>query len=181
MGEYQRYQIRRPISVVEIGENQRIRTSLAPLIYQALMNVNPATGIANYPSDYEYVDAMWSPYGFYNIRFIQQDRQDSYYHSTIDPIPANPVYLIQHEGFHYFPEDIGQARMSYVRTPPSIVWGYDLNSNGIPVWNATTSQDPVWGEVDMLQIIVRALALIGVNLQMGVISQYANEVKQGGQ
>jgi hypothetical protein len=123
MGEYQKYQIRRPISVVEIGQNQRIRTSIAPLIYGTFLNISNQ-GIANYPNDYEYVDAMWTQYGYYNIRFIQQDRQDSYYHSTIDPVVVNPVYLIQHEGFHFFPEDTGVARMSYVRTPPSIVWGY---------------------------------------------------------
>lgn len=183
MGEYQKYQVRRPISVVEIGENQRIRTTIAPLIYQALMSVNPSTGLADYPSDYEYVDAMWGSdtSTSYNIRFVQQDRLDSYLHSTIDPIAVNPVYLIQHEGFHYYPPDIGAARMSYVRTPPSIVWGSVNDSNGIPVWNPATSQDPIWSETDMLQIIVRALALIGVNLQFGIVSQYAESIKQGGQ
>lgn len=183
LGEYQRYQITRPIAVVEFGQNERIRQSLSPLIYGTILNPNTTTGIAPYPSDHEYTDAMWGMYNisYYNIRFIQQDRLDSYIHSDIDPVVSNPVYLLQHEGFHFFPEDIGAARMSYVRTPPSIVWGYVEDSNGIPVWNPATSQDPVWGETDMLQIIVRALALVGVNLQFGVVLQYANEVKERGQ
>lgn len=181
LGEYQKYQIRRPISVVEFGQNERIRESISPLIYGTTLAPNTTTGIASFPSDFEYVDNMWSLYGFYNIKFIQQDRLDSYNRSTIDPIADNPVYLIQHEGFHFFPENIGSARMSYVRKPPSIVWGYTLDGNGIPVYNAALSQQPVWGETDIFQIIVRALQLVGVNLQLGVVIQYSQEIKNLGQ
>jgi hypothetical protein len=180
-GEYQKYQIRRPISVVEFGQNQMIRQSLAPLVYGVVLNPDTTTGIAAFPSDYEFNDAMWGLYGYYNIRFIQQDRQDSYLHSEIDPIATNPVYLIQHEGFHFFPENIGSARMSYIRTPPPITWGYDVDANGIPVYNATLSQQPVWADTDILQIVVRALAIIGVNLQFGAVMQYSEGIKQGGQ
>lgn len=182
LGEYQQYRATRPIGVVEFGQNQRIRDSLAPLIYGTVLTINPLTGIAPRPSDYEYVDNMWGLYGFYNIRFAQQDRQDSYIHSVIDPIAENPVYLLQHEGFHFFPEDLGQARMSYVRNAPSIIWGYTIDpTTEQEVWNPLTSQDPVWSETDMLNIIVRALAMIGVNLQFGAVQQYANEIKNIGQ
>lgn len=181
LGEYQKYQVGRPIAVVEFGQTEKIRQSIAPLIYGTVLNPNSTTGIAAYPPDFEQVDAMWSVYGFYNIRFIQQDRLDSYYHSSIDPVVTNPVYLVKHEGFQFYPEDIGMARMSYVRTPPSIVWGYVLDSNGLPVWNPLTSQDPVWSDYDMYNIIVRALQLVGVNLQLGIVIQYAQEIKNGGQ
>ena len=58
LGEYQKYQIRRPIAVVEFGQNERIRDSISPLIYNAILPINSTTGIATRPSDYEYVDAM---------------------------------------------------------------------------------------------------------------------------
>ncbi len=181
LGEYQKYQIRRPISTVELGMNERVRTSLAPLIYGVMLTID-GTGLAtNMPSDYEYPDAMWTSGGFYNIRFIQQDRLHSYYRSSIDPIGVNPVFLMNHEGLQFYPENTAGAKMSYVRTPPSIVWGFDYDSNDIPVWNPLTSQDPIWAETDILQILVRALQLIGVNLQLGVVLQYANEVKNTGQ
>ncbi len=183
LGEYQKYQIKRPISVVEFGENQRIRQSMSPLIYGTILSIDSG-GISQYPSDYEYNDAMWSVYGNYNIRFIQQDRQDSYLHSRIDPIITNPVYLINHEGFLFFPArpyGENQSKMSYVRTPPSIVWGYILDGNGRPVYNPLTSQQPVWGDTDIYEIIVRALQLVGVNLQLGVVIQYSQEIKDKGQ
>lgn len=181
LGEYQQYKQNRPVSVVVFGGNERIRDSIAPLIYGRVLTVAPTTGIAGFPSDYEYVDNMWGLYGNYNIRFIQQDRLDSFVHSQIDPVINNPVYLIQHEGFHFYPEDIGQARLSYVRTPPSIVWGYTLDSNNNPVWNASASQNPVWSDTDMLQIMVRALQIVGVNLQFNTLLGYASEVKNVGQ
>lgn len=184
LGEYQKYQIQRPIAVVEFGQNERVRDSIAPLIYNTVLPINSTTGIAPFPSDYEYVDAMWGVYGNYNIRFIQQDRLDSFVHSQIDPVTTNPVYLIRHEGFQYFPArpyGENQAAMSYVRNPPSITWGFVYDSNGIPVWNPATSQNPVWSDTDMLNIISRALMLVGVNLQFNTVIQYANDIKNGGQ
>jgi hypothetical protein len=145
------------------------------------MPVNSTTGIATYPSDYEYVDNMWGQYGYYNIKFIEQSRLDNYVHSAIDPIAENPVYLIQHEGFHFFPESIGNVRMSYVRTPPSITWGYVPDSNGIPTYNPATSQQPVWSDTDMYNIIVRALSLVGVSLDFRTLMGYSETIKNGGQ
>jgi hypothetical protein len=181
LGEYQKYQASRPIPVVALGESQKIRESIAPLIYNTILSPSVSTGIAAFPSDYESVDAMWTLYNFYNIRFAQQDRFSAWYRSAIDPVETNPVYLIKHEGFHFYPENIGSARLSYVRTPPSIVWGYNLDSNGIPVYNPATSQQPVWPDFDMMNIITRALQIIGVALQSGVVMQYAQEVKTIGQ
>lgn len=184
MGEYQKYQIRRPIAVVEFGQNERIRDSISSLIYNTILPISSTTGIAPFPSDYEYVDAMWGVYGNYNIRFTQQDRTDSYIHSSIDPVRENPVYLIRHEGFQFFPDrpfGENQAKMSYVRKPPSIVWGYVEDSNGRPVYNPSTSQNPIWGDTDILQVIARALQWIGVNLQFAMVVQYANEIKEKGQ
>lgn len=181
LGEYQKYQIQRPISVVEFGQNQRIRQSLSPLIYGTVLHPNSITGISPFPSDYEYNDAMWGLYGFYNIRFIQQDRLDSYYHSVIDPIVTNPVYLINHEGFQFYPENIGSAKMSYVRTPPPITWSFIDDVNGIPVYDPINSQQPVWADTDIMLVIVRALAIIGLNLQLPMVIQYANDIKNGGQ
>lgn len=181
LGSYQKYQAGRPIAVVEVGNKEKLRNSLSPLVYSAILNPNTTTGIAAYPSDYESADEMWSVYGFYNIRFVNQPRLNSFYRSTIDPVAQNPVYLLKHEGFQFYPENIGSARLSYFRKPPSITWGYVLDGNGIPVWNPSTSQNPVWGVTDMNNIIVRALRMIGVNLDSNSVAQYSNDIKYNGQ
>lgn len=180
VGEYQKYQAGRPIAVVEIGQNQKLRESVAPLIYNILLTPNTTTGISAVPSDWEMTDAMWGVYNFSRIRFAQQDQLDSYYNSVIDPIATNPIYLIKHEGFQFYPENIGFAKLSYVRTPPSIIWDY-TEINGEPVYNPATSVNPVWSDIDMYNIIVRALMLVGVSLQLGTVMQYAQTIKEGGQ
>ena len=181
LGQYQKYAPYRPIAVVEFGQTKRLRQSLAPLIYGTVLSINNVTGISSFPSDLEETDNMWSVYGNYNIRFAQQPRLDSFYHSTIDPIEENPVFLIKHEGFQFYPEDLGLARLSYVRTPPSIIWGSQPDFNGIPQYDPLTSQDPVWSDTDILNIIVRALDMVGVSMQFGAVVQYANKIKEGGQ
>ena len=180
-GEYQRFQIQRPIAVVQFGQNESIRTSLAPLVYGAILPIYNNTGISPFPNDFEEVDNMWTLYGMYDIRFVQQPRLANFKRSTIDPIADNPVYLIKHEGFQFYPEDLGWANLSYYRTPPSIVWGWVEDSNGTAVYDPTTSQDPVWSETDIYQILVRAWALAGVSMQYATVIQYANEVKERGQ
>lgn len=179
-GEYTKYQPGRPIAVVEFAQNEMIRTSLAPFIYGALLTPNPITGIAPYPSDFEYTDAMWGQYGFYKIKFVQQDRLASYYNSVIDPIQSNPVYLIKHEGFQFYPETIGNVSLSYIRTPPGIVWASNPDSNGRPIYDPINSVPPVWADSDMYQIIVRALQLVGINLQAADVVQYSQLIKTQG-
>lgn len=181
LGEYQKYQPKRPIATVEFGQNERVRQSISPLIYNTLLYPFVYNGVSPFPSDLEYTDTMWTQYGYSKVKFVQQDRLDDYLGSSIDPIVDNPIYLINHEGFLFFPNDIGVAKMSYVRTPPPITWAYILDANNRPVYDPINSQQPVWGEVDMLNIIVRALRLVGVNLQLGVVSQYAEEIKNNGQ
>lgn len=180
LGQYQKYQPGKPSAPVSFSENQRIRTSLAPLIYGAVLPIN-SLGVAQYPSDFEQVDAMWSVYNHYRIRFTQQDSLWSKYRSTIDPVETNPLYLMNHEGFQFYPENLAQARMSYVRTPPPMLWAYTSDGNGIPVYDPVNSIQPVWETTDLLSIIVRALALVGVNLQLDVVMGYSQQIKQGGQ
>jgi hypothetical protein len=122
---------------------------------------------------------MWT--GIYGkIKFVQQDYLSNYLNSRITPVATNPVYLIEREGFRFYPNDITQARVSYIRQPNTIVFGYTLDGDGLPVYNPATSVDPEWQELDLLEIISRALRMIGVNLQSGLISQYANEITKTG-
>lgn len=180
-GEYQKYQAGRPISVVEFSQNQMVRQSFAPLIYNTILTINSTTGISPFPYAFEFTDAMWGTSGYYNIRFTQQDRLASTLNSRIDPIASNPVYLLRWEGFQFFPTTLGSTRLSYIRTPPSITWASIPDANGVPQYDPANSSQPVWGNTDMLQIITRALSMVGVSLQLGAVIQYANDIKNNGQ
>lgn len=181
LGEFQSYQYGKPVARVEFGQNAIIRQRLTPIIYGYILNPD-STGFAPYPGDFQQVDTMWSDiYNYRRARYVQQDSLYSYLHSVITPVATHPIYLIEQDGFRFFPNNIGQTKMSYVQTPPIIKWGYTLDINGMPVYAPSQSVDPIWFDTDLLEIISRALAMIGVNLQTSVISQYANEITKGGQ
>jgi hypothetical protein len=180
LGSFQQYTPGRPIARVEFGQNTIIRTRLAPIIYWYGLSVD-TYGFSAYPGDYLQTDAMVTIYGYQRIRSVQQDSLYSYYNSVIDPIATNPIYILEDTGFRFFPENISQAKLSYVRNPPTITWAYTLDPNGIPVYDSVNSQQPVWDDAAMLEIIVRALAIIGVNLQMNVLEQYSMAIKNQGQ
>lgn len=181
LGEFQKYIPGRPIAPATFGQNEDIRQRLTPFITTPVSLTINAFGVSPYPNDFQAADAMY--YGQYNrrVKFIQQDRLDSHYNSVINPISNNPVYLLIQEGLQFYPTNLGAAKFSYIRTPTQIIWGYTLDNYGRPIYNAATSSDPAWYDLDMLDIIVRALAMIGVNLQIRDLEQYSQQIKQFGQ
>ena len=193
LGEFQQYQYGRPQARVNYSQNENTRQRLTPLIAQATLAPNSTTGIAAYPIDFLQVDAMWEADGVRRIRFVPQDSLYSYYSSEIDPVVSNPIYLLQNDQFQFYPKNItsvsGNPKISYVKSAPNIIWGYTI-VDGRPVYNPTPynpstqpdgSQQPVWYDIDILEIITRALKLIGLNLQDGMVEQYANQIVNQGQ
>lgn len=180
VGQYQQYQNGRPVSRVSFGQNSNVRQSLAPAIYGYILNVD-TYGFAAYPSDYQKMDAMTDIYGLKSIRYASQDSVISYINSRIDPIASNPIYELENEGFRFYPATVGSARLSYVRKPSRIYWAYEIDGNGLPIQDVANSIDPIWYDIDCMEIIARALRLVSVNLQANDVAQYANEIKMNGQ
>ncbi len=165
---------------LQYGMSENVRNIVTPFIGVPAPLVVNANGQANYPSDYQQTDAMFTT-SMDRIRFVQQDSLYSYLQSTIDPVATNPIYLIQNIGFQFYPLTIGNALLSYVKTPPQIFWAYTPDADGRPQFNAGSSSDPIWYDTDMLEVIARALKLVGVNLQAPMITQYANDIQKNGQ
>ena len=178
LGEFQQYQYGRPQARINYSQNENIRQRLSPLITSATLTIN-GSGEAVYPADYVQADTIITT-AFKRVRFVQQDSLYSYYNSEIDPIATNPIYLLEPTGFQFYPVTLGSAILTYVKDAPEIIWAYTTVS-GRPVYSSGTSVQPVWDNVDLLEIIARALKLIGLNLQDGQVQQYANQVTQQGQ
>lgn len=179
LGEFQQYQYGRPQARINYSQNENIRQRLTPLIAESVLTINSTSGEAPYPADYVQADTVRT-LAFERVRYVQQDSLYSYFKSQIDPISSNPIYLLERTGLQFYPVTLGSAILTYVKDAPEIVWNYTLVSNR-PVYNANTSVQPVWDNLDLLEIIARALKLIGLNLQDGQVQQYANQVTQTGQ
>jgi hypothetical protein len=190
LGEFQQYQYGKAQARIGYSQNENIRQRLSPLIADVTLTIAPLTGEAAYPADYVQADAVRTT-TFQRIRYVQQDSLYSYYNSTIDPIATNPVYLMEPNGFQFYPITLGSAILTYVKNAPTMTWAYTTDANGRPVYAPTATGvtvtpttgtvQPIWDDVDLLEIIARALKLVGLNLQMGQIQQYANQITQQGQ
>jgi hypothetical protein len=189
LGEFQQYQYGRPQARINYSQNENIRQRLSPLITEATLAINGTSGEATYPNDYVQADAVRTS-TFDRVRYVQQDSLYSYYNSQIDPIATNPIYLLEPTGLQFYPKTLGSAVLTYVKDAPSIVWAYTTVSGrpvyaptqtGAGVTPTTGTVQPVWDNVDLLEIIARALKLVGVSLQIGQVEQYANQVTQQGQ
>lgn len=189
LGEFQQYQYGRPQARINYSQNENIRQRLSPLITEATLTINGTTGQALYPADYVQADTVITT-AFKRVRYAQQDTLYSYYNSEIDPIATNPIYLLEPTGFQFYPVTLGSAILTYVKEAPEIVWAYTTvggrpvyaaTQTGVGVTPTTGTVQPIWSNVDLLEIIARALKLIGLNLQDGQVQQYANQVTQQGQ
>jgi len=180
LGEFQSYAYGKPLSKVQFGMNEQVRQRLTPLIQKPVPLTIDSTGFAAYPSDYQQMDAMYTT-SMSRIRFTPQHKLYSYLNSQIDPPETNPFYLIVDSGFQFYPITIGAALLSYVKTPPQIVWGNNPDPNGLPQYDEGTSVDPVFYDLDCLEIIARALSFAGLNLELPQVEQYAQSIIKGGQ
>ena len=179
LGEFQQYQNGRAQSRITYSQNENIRQRLTPLLTKTALTID-GSGNVNYPSDYVQTDTIYTS-EFKRVRFVQQDSLFSYKNSTIDPIDTNPIYLLESTKFQFYPVSLGTATLFYIKNAPSIVWGYTLDGNGRPVYSLGTSVQPVWDDVDILEIISRALRIVGVNLKDGEVQQFANQIITQGQ
>lgn len=178
LGNIQRYAPKRPIPPAEYGNTLNARARLTPIIKQINVSIDGA-GQSPYPTDYVQVDAMYTT-NLNRVRQVPQDKLWSYYNSVIDPVATNPIYLLLQNKLQFYPTNLGSAIISYVSDAPKIDWAYTIVS-GRPVYDPATSVDPVWEDVSMMDIISRALVMVGVNLQAPVVMQYANDLKNNGQ
>lgn len=180
LGSFEQYSPGRPIAKVELGMNETIRQRLTAFIDPAVTLTVDGTGLAPYPADYQQADAMYTS-TMQRIRYIQQDRLYHVLEDPIDPVATNPIYLIQSNGFQFYPITIGTAKLSYVGTPDTIVWASTPDPNGRPVYDPVNSVDPKWYDLDMFEVTIRALKIISRNLQLPSVDQLATEIKQIGQ
>lgn len=181
LGEFKQYAPGRPVARVEIGMNEIVAQRLAPFIDGVYTLTIDGTGLSPYPPNYEQINAMFTNTGLKRIRYAEKDKLYSLVNSVIDPVATNPIYSIQSDGFQFYPITLANAKISYVKTPPEIIWAYITDDKGRAIYDAGNSVDPLWNDVDCLEIITRALSMVGVNLQSAAIMQYANQIKQQGQ
>jgi hypothetical protein len=179
IGEVQQYQYQRGQARIHYGMNEIARQKLTPTIKNTTITI-PSNGKFTYPNDYVITDALLTTDNK-RIRFASQDKLYSYLGSTIDPIASNPIYVLEQTNFHFYPETLGSAKLSYIGNVVNMVWGYTLNGDGLPVYDPSTSTQPIWDDTDIFEVTARLLKIVSTNLIDMSAMSLANQITDKGQ
>lgn len=130
------------------------------------------------PSDLIHIDSVRRTVGQTEVPVIKvnDDRLGSYLSSTYDAPDLNfPIYCEYKSYLQFYPKDITNAILIYLKRPIASKWAYTL-SNGRPVYDANNSVQPVWDDNDLEEIIYLAGVDLGLNLRDQMVLQ-VNDVK----
>lgn len=111
--------------------------------------------------------------------------QELYYNISVTitgAIPPNSYIRVEFGGLSFF---VGTGTITYsgyaTSSSPLTITPYNLFNGTITLTINQASVQPLWGDTTMLDVISRALVMVGVNLQSQNIIQYANDIKKQGQ
>jgi hypothetical protein len=62
-----------------------------------------------------------------------------------------------------------------------MVWGFTLNGDGLPVYDPTTSTQPIWDDTDIFEVTARLLKIVSTNLIDMSAMSLANQITDKGQ
>lgn len=119
----------------------------------------------------------------YAVRYISEDRVASFIGNAIDaPTLTEPVYFELGSNYKFYPSTLASAKLTYIKEPQTLFWAYTGNlsydaANSVPANNV----DLEWGDVDVNEIIYRAIGIIGINLKDGDLVRASMMVKNDGQ
>lgn len=161
-----------------------IKEILAP--FRATYNFTPSTTVSGYivvPSNSNYLDLLdiqievdiSSRTIYYGVKMVNEDERANMLNSQLDPVTVtSPIgEITAPRYFRLYPTAGYTGTVTYFRRPIAPVYGYDIISGRVPVYNAATSVQLEWRDSEINAIIIKALKIAGVNLSDAEVSNFA--------
>lgn len=151
---------------LQYSKTQRISDSLSKFITDPTSITIDSAGKYTIPSDLLHVDSLTHTVSGiqYPIKKVEKDRVGSYLSSAIEaPTAEFPIYTQYKTFLQFYPINLGNATLSYLKKPTTSVWGYTLVSDR-PVYSSGTSVQPDWSANDIDAIIYLMLTDMGINM-----------------
>lgn len=159
-----------------MGVNDKIREEFRPILKNP-QTTTVTAGVASYPGDYLYMDAMTTTGG----RIITEATPDEIPYLNNSQIKAPsatyPKYVIHQDGFNIYPTSITSIKLAYLRKPVTPFRNY-TTTNDRSVYNASGSQDFELEVLTHLEICMNILSSVGVNLSLDKVVAYAELLKE---
>jgi hypothetical protein len=182
------YQPGRPVPRISYELTQKLTDDMR--VFKKKVSLTPASGVVNLPSDYVHVskigyqpaDATKEEVGFEIV-------DDAQWHSRINrktaaPSADYPICNIQATQIEIRPTSLNNVKLTYLKMPAKVVWGYTLVS-GRPVYADTggvngNSVDPDWPEITHNDLINRACSYLGLHIIDKDLIQFSEIKKEKG-
>lgn len=177
VGRIEQYRYDKPNPRIGLSMTDNVVSRLMPFEISAIGDCS--TGFISKPSDFNKLLAMYTPNN-YRVYRIEENRFAERFQDSIDPInEANAFYVEQLSSWRIYPNNgitIPYVNLKYLKIPVDVIWNYTTDGSGRPVYTATGSQDPLWKNNDIDEIVARAAKIIGVSFKEGALTQFGEQV-----
>jgi len=137
-------------------------------------------GNFHYPYGFIWPDSIHKE-DFTPINEVDSDEYPRLKRSTfMAPSADYPIVIYRNPYGFIDPYSINSIKLTYVKTPPDPVWGYDALGGTQAAWNESKSTDFTLQVINLPQITAMILEKVGINLDDAKIIQYAQVKQQQG-
>jgi len=117
---------------------------------------------------------------YYPVKLLNEDERADRLNSQIDPVTTTSPIGEQTavRTFRLYPTHAYNGNVTYLRRPVKPVYGYDVISGRVIVYNPSTSTQLEWGQDMINEILIKALKSISINIKDGDVSGFAEAASQ---
>lgn len=164
--------------------SQHIKDALAA--FRATYQFTPSTTISGFiviPSDSNYINLLdvqiqydiSSRTIYAAVPMVNEDERSYKLNSQIDPVTiTSPIgELVAPRFIRLYPTAGYTGTVTYLRRPVKPVFGYNVISGRVIVYDPTTSTQLEWSEEWINHVLIKALKSAGINLSDQEIAQWA--------
>lgn len=164
--------------------SQLIKEILSP--FKRKYNFTPSVTISGYiviPSNVNYLDLLDVQIQYVEdgrtiyvpIPMVNEDERSYALNSQINPVSVtSPIGEMDVPRFiRLYPTSGYTGTATYFKEPTKPVFGYNLISGRVIVYDAATSTQLEWRSTEITQVVLKALSSIGINLSDQEVQQFS--------
>ena len=117
---------------------------------------------------------------YYPVKLYNEDERAERLNSQIDPVTVTSPIGEQTapKTFRLYPASAYNGNVTYLRRPVAPVFGYNLISGRVIVYNSSTSTQLEWRDTEIPLILIKSLNSIGINIGSTEIQGWAQVKSQ---
>lgn len=168
------------------AQNQETKDSLSPFRSTYAFGFNDSlNGVVKVPSNLNYLDLLDLSIRYdisahsierkVPVQMVNEDEMSDRLYSQVDPVSTSfPIGELTGVGtFQIYPKAQYNGTVTFLRRPAKPVFAYTTISGRVIVYDSANSVQLEWKESEVMTIMLKALSLIGININSQEIVQYA--------